>query len=182
MNTKTNLGKKESSDTSGIKASLGLVICQNLARVCQIVISLCAMANAFAKHSRCQLLYLCFVGRDKKKHTRKYCQLRKIAFLMGTYHFLFKFHWVLSFQVFICFTDSKMIFQFGKCIVWPHLNMCIRKYIYWTDQPWFLSLYGKLFQLHHWLSKAQGDPGQYLIICSRVTCNGFTVDSWPSHR
>ena len=127
LNTKPNLGKKEGSNISGIKSSLGLVICQTSARVCQLFISLCAMANAFAKRSRCQLLYLCFVGKDKKKHTRKYCQLRKIAFLMGTYNFLLKFHWVLSFQIFICFADSEMIFQFGMCIVWPRLNMCIRK-------------------------------------------------------
>lgn len=57
---------------------------------------------------------------------------------MGTYYFLLKFHWVLSFQIFICFTDSKMIFQFGMHMVWPHLNMRIRKYIYRTDQSWFL--------------------------------------------
>lgn len=86
------------------------------------------------KHSRCQLLYLVFVGNNKKKCTRKYCQLRKRAFLMGCIIFLLKFHWVPSFQIFICFTDSEMIFQFGLCTVWPHLNMCIRKYIYWTDR------------------------------------------------
>lgn len=41
LNTKPNLGKKESNNISGIKTSLGLVICQTSACVCQLFISLC---------------------------------------------------------------------------------------------------------------------------------------------
>lgn len=66
-----------------------------------------------AKLSRCQLLYLRFVGKDKKKVTGKYCQLRKTDFLMGMCYFLLRLPGTLSFPAFVCFTHSKITFQFG---------------------------------------------------------------------
>lgn len=72
-----------------------------------------------AKLSRCQLLYLSIVGKDKKKLTEKYCQLRKTDFfLMGMCYFLLRLPWMLSFPAFICFTHSKITFQFG---IWYNL-------------------------------------------------------------
>lgn len=112
--------------------------------------------------------------------------IKKKSVFNGMYYFLLKFHWVLSFQIFICFTDSRMIFQFGLCTVWPHLNMCIRKYIYWTDRSCFCHIVIPLLESTPSLPLAEWS--REAALCSLVIhprshrSSRSPMDSWPRDR
>lgn len=124
-----------------------------------------SLCGCVARLSRCQLLYLCSAGKDTKKLTGKYCQLRKADFffiyLWGCVIFYLDSPGCLAFQLSYVLHIQRYLSSLAYGRVWLHLNMCIRKYIYGKDSwlmPCSQSSVGKFFYCLYWLGKAQTAP------------------------